>query len=104
MNILKNRYINRGHFYQSGDFKCYSFYAESPSGICGVDFYIEVTFSPAKGVSVLESHCGRSSGASWSEPEEEISSKGFWKTVLSEVRRFGGLQEIWHTRIGSREW
>lgn len=100
--IGMNQYLNRGHFYQNGNFKEYSFYGET-SGICGTDYHISVCYSPEEGVTVSESLCGRSRGSFWTDPEESYSSEGFWKTVLDQVRRFGGLDEIWYSRIGSQD-
>ena len=101
---MNNAYLSRGHFCVYGNIKRFSFYAESGDGEWGTDYFIEIGYTPEDGVTYSESHCGRTRGCFWTDPEEfNLGSDGFWTAVLEEVRRFGGLEAIWPSRIGSQE-
>ena len=98
-----NKCLSCGNFTVNGNFKCFSFYGERDCGSMGTDYHIEICYTPDEGVTITEWLCGRTRGCFWTDPEESYSSEGFWTEVMNQVRRFGGLDAIGPSRIGSLE-
>ena len=80
--------------------KSFTFFAESGEGKYGTDYRIAVYEDCDGVVTVEESHCGRSRGCFWTEPEIVFEGGNFWLTVQNYIRNWGGWSEISDQRIG----
>ena len=79
--------------------RSFTFYAQDCEGIHGTDYRVAV-YDCDGVVTVEESHCGRSRGCFWTEPEVMFEGSNFWLTVQNFIRNWGGWSEISDQRIG----
>lgn len=80
--------------------KNFTFYAEDQEGVNGTDYRVEISELEDGTVEVSESHCGRSRGCFWTEPEIMFEGSHFWLAVQNYIRNWGGWSEISDQRIG----
>ena len=78
----------------------FEFYAEDFEGPHGTDYRVEISELEDGTVEVSESHCGRSRGCFWTDPEVMSEGSHFWLTVQNYIRNWGGWSEISDQRIG----